>query len=108
MADDYSLVPASLEGDAMTFDAWSMELDGYQEGIPDTLVSSDFSFIDGAQDVWAQWEAVRKALGAYIGDGSDTMDSFARTLLETLRIFMEAEDFSQSEVDRVVKELSEL
>jgi hypothetical protein len=108
MTDDYTLLPASLEGDALTFDTWSKELDGYQKGIPTNLVSTDFSDIPHAQEVWAQWESARGALDTYIGQGSDVMDSFARTLLQTVKIYLEAEDFSQSEVDRVVKELDEL
>ena len=104
MSDNYSLVPASLEADGLTFDRWSIELDGYQKGIP-AIARSDFSYIPGAQDVWSQWLAATSALEKYIGQGSDVMDSFARTLLETVRVYMEAEDFSQSEVDRVMKEL---
>lgn len=104
----YLIVPASLEADALTFDSWSQELDGYQSGIPTTLVGSDFSLIPGAQDVWSQWQKASTALGTYIGEGSDMMDGFARTLLETVRIYMEAEDYAQSEINRVTQELNQL
>lgn len=108
MSDDYYVNPSALEHDGSTFDTWSIELDGYQAGIPTTLVSSDFSLIPEAQNVWAQWVKAKASLSEYIGEGSDMMDGFARTLLETLRIYMEAEDFAQADIDRVTKELEDL
>ena len=108
MSDDYTLNPSALEADGKTFDAWSQELDAYVAGIPTNLVESDFSWIPGASEVWSRWQAAKESLGTYIAQGSDMMDGFARTLLETVRSYLEAEGLSQDDIDRVTRELSEL
>ncbi len=108
MTDGYFFDPAALEGDALIFDGWSTRLDAMEAAIPVDLAPTDFSFIPGAQDVYSSYQKAAGILQAYIRAGSNEMDGFARTLLETVRIYMEAEEFSAADIARVNEEMDEL
>jgi hypothetical protein len=106
VSNDYVIEPDALEHDGLLFDDWSQELDRYREGIKQPLDSSDFSLL--GLEVLKKYIGALAAIGAYIEQGSDVMDGFGRALLQTVKIYMEAESYSQEDVDRVTKELNEL
>jgi hypothetical protein len=108
MTDGYTVDPAALERDALTFDEWTKTLDGARDAIPLDLNPIDFSQILGAQDVYAAYQAAATALHAYIDGGSNTFDGFARTLLTSARVYMEAEGYSADDVARVTMEMEAL
>jgi len=108
MSDGYTVNPAALEHDALQFDDWSKELDAVQEAIPVTLSSLDFSVIPGAQDVYAAYQRAADALNAYVGEGSKEFDGFARALLKSAILYLEAEGTSADDVARLNQEMDDL
>lgn len=108
MTDGYVVEPAALEHDALAFDGWSQDLDSVQKALPDSLSPLDFSLIPGAQDVYATFQQAVSALHAYVGDGSDEFDGFARALLKSALAYMTAEGYSAEDVARLNLELESL
>jgi hypothetical protein len=108
MADGYHVDPAVLEKDALLFDDWTKVLDKASDDVPVEINAIDFSIIPGAQEVYSAFLASATALRDYIDSGSRTFDGFARTLLTTAKLYMEAEGFSNDDVARIEQELADL
>ena len=109
MSDDgYVVDLEALEQDAVTFDGWSIVLDGVQGAIPLNLSPLDFSVIPGAQEVYQAFQAAAGIIADYVGEGSDQFDGFARTLLNSVKIYLVAESASAEDIARVTRELEEL
>ena len=108
MTDGYVIQPEALEKDALKFDGWSQDLDGIQKALPIALSSMDFSVIPGAQDVYVAYQRAVLALHAYVGEGSDEFDGFARALLRSALVYMTAEGYSAEDVARLELELESL
>lgn len=109
MTDGYVVNPDALRDDAnIYFSDWKGDLDAIRDAVPDSLSSSDFSNIPGAQDIYTLFTAKADQLVTYVNNGSKQMDVFARTLLLTARDYMIAENYSTEEVNAVRQELNDL
>jgi hypothetical protein len=108
VGDGYEVDPAALERDALVFDEWSKVLDSARQAIPLDLNPLDFSQIPGAQEVFEAYQTAAMALSDYIDDGSTTFDGFARTLLKTVERYMEDENYSVEDINRVTMEMEAL
>ncbi|HEY0217779.1 MAG TPA: hypothetical protein VGC57_15425 [Cellulomonas sp.] len=105
----YTVNPRILAKDATAFFAsWSETLDGVRETIPTGLVGTDFSFIAGGAEMFADYQRTTALLDAYVADGAGTFDGFARALLLTAQEYLHAETDSVATVERLQRELDAL
>ncbi|MCR2816336.1 hypothetical protein [Microbacterium jiangjiandongii] len=106
---------ADVDPDALRTDAndswqvWSGKLAEAKGKIDELSYSRpDFSLIPGSGEVYAAFETATTTLRAYIETGEEIFEGFARALLDTAIMYMEAEGDAQSEIDAVERELEAL
>lgn len=106
---------AEVDPDALRTDAneswqvWSQKLAELKTSI-DTLSYSrpDFAIMPGSGEVFAAFETATQTLRTYIETGEEIFEGFARALLDSAIIYMEAEGDAQSEIDAVEREMENL
>jgi hypothetical protein len=102
--------PDDLRADANdSWQVWSLKLADLKTQV-DTLTYSrpDFALVPGTDEVFAAFETSLKTLSEYIHTGEEIFEGFARALLDSAIIYMEAEGEAQSEIAAVQREMGEL
>lgn len=88
---------------------WSQELEKLKLEVDGIVYSRpDFSLAPGSSEVYAAFETSLTTFRTYIETGEEIFEGFARALLDTAIMYMEAEGDVQSEIDAVQREMESL
>ena len=105
MIDGYGVDPKDLDHDAKVFARWSESLAVIGKGVPRSMVSEDFSFLPGAQEIYTEFVMAASVIAQYIDQGAKIFRGFEHRLLKTEEIYLTAEADSQADIERINKEL---